>query len=298
MQQKIYCTYKTYHKTGFYYFGRSTIDAIDADYKGSGRKLWAMWMNPKTPRHAWICEILETFETLEDCKNAEAMLVNSVTLTDGFCVNLMTGGDDGKTYSQLCTMGTYGNDGSFPSIPIDYVDTFVVNINNDEVIAVNARDLHSYLNVGKDFSSWIKDRISKYDFTEYLDYIKAGPQNGGAGPQNGGAGLNKIDYHISLDMAKELSMLQNNEKGKAARKYFIKIEKEYYKETMNQKIIELENTIQQKNESPSLKDKLEVKIMVADLFNIDKTKLAKDCARTVKRETGVNVDWLLKEFKQ
>ena len=98
--------------------------------------------------------------------------------------------------------------------------------------AVNARDLHSFLQVGKDFSTWIKNRIDKYDFIEgkdfqtlYLDYqgnllnIRL-HQNGGSENQQ----VSKIEYALSISMAKELSMIENNERGKQARKYFIACE--------------------------------------------------------------------------
>lgn len=98
--------------------------------------------------------------------------------------------------------------------------------------AVNARYLHSFLQVGKDFSTWIKGRINKYDFVEgkdfetlYFDYqgnllnIRL-PQNGESENQQ----VSKIEYALSIGMAKELSMLENNERGKQARKYFIACE--------------------------------------------------------------------------
>lgn len=98
--------------------------------------------------------------------------------------------------------------------------------------AVNARDLHSFLQVGKDFSTWIKNRIDKYDFIEgkdfqtlYLDYqgnllnIRL-PKSGDSENQQ----VSKIEYALSISMAKELSMIENNERGKQARKYFIACE--------------------------------------------------------------------------
>jgi anti-repressor protein len=90
------------------------------------------------------------------------------------------------------------------------------------VQTVNARDIHSYLEVGKDFSSWIKDRISKYEFVENQDFI--------CSPvlvSEGRGGQNRIEYHVSLDMGKELAMVERTSKGKEVRKYFIAVEKEY-----------------------------------------------------------------------
>ncbi|MFC1613620.1 antA/AntB antirepressor family protein, partial [Patescibacteria group bacterium] len=52
------------------------------------------------------------------------------------------------------------------------------NLNGEKKRFVNARELHSWLKVGRDFSTWIKDRINKYDFTENLDYFIAFPQFG------------------------------------------------------------------------------------------------------------------------
>lgn len=95
-------------------------------------------------------------------------------------------------------------------------------IGEGEVNAVNARDLHGFLEVGKDFSSWIKDRISAYGFTEDRDFVAfdVAPQKRGVG--NRGA---KKEYALTLDMAKELSMVERNERGKEARRYFIECER-------------------------------------------------------------------------
>lgn len=82
-----------------------------------------------------------------------------------------------------------------------------------EVInSVNAREIHSYLEVKTRFNDWINRAIEKYDFIENNDYSIL---------SNG----NIKDYIVTLDMAKELAMLENNEKGKETRKYFIEVEK-------------------------------------------------------------------------
>lgn len=88
---------------------------------------------------------------------------------------------------------------------------------------VSGRELHEFLEVGRDFTSWIKGRISKYDFVENVDFtiINLAHQNGGAR----WGGSNKVDYVITVDMAKELSMIENSKKGREARKYFIECEK-------------------------------------------------------------------------
>lgn len=93
-------------------------------------------------------------------------------------------------------------------------------IGNDEVNAINARELHAFLEVGKDFSNWIKGRIEQYDFIQGIDFTVFA--NSG---ENLLGGRPKQDYIISIDMAKELSMVERNEKGKQARKYFIECER-------------------------------------------------------------------------
>ena len=45
-------------------------------------------------------------------------------------------------------------------------------INGNAVETVNARELHEFLEVGRDFSNWIKDRISKYEFVENQDFVR------------------------------------------------------------------------------------------------------------------------------
>lgn len=100
---------------------------------------------------------------------------------------------------------------------------------------VNARELHHWLGVGKRFATWITDRIEKYDFVENLDYFITIPNFGnGEKTLNSGkiidAKTGKVlpkDYVISVDMAKELAMVENSEIGKKVRKYFIRVEGDF-----------------------------------------------------------------------
>ncbi|WP_208541289.1 antA/AntB antirepressor family protein [Bartonella capreoli] len=98
-------------------------------------------------------------------------------------------------------------------------------INQEPVQTVNARELHAFLEIGKDFSTWIKDRIGQYEFEEGKDFIKTqdlrSPKLGSAKSR----AVLVINYHLTLDMAKELAMVERNEKGKQARQYFIECER-------------------------------------------------------------------------
>lgn len=79
--------------------------------------------------------------------------------------------------------------------------------------AVSARELHTFLESKKQFADWIKDRIRKYDLVENVDFVSFS--------LNSEKGRPTIEYALTLDCAKELSMVEGNAKGKIARKYFI-----------------------------------------------------------------------------
>ena len=85
--------------------------------------------------------------------------------------------------------------------------------------AVNARELHEFLESKQEFANWIKNRIKQYGFVENQDFEVF--DNFVRNPQGGRPA---VEYALSIDMAKELSMVENNEKGRIARKYFIACE--------------------------------------------------------------------------
>lgn len=85
--------------------------------------------------------------------------------------------------------------------------------------AVSARELHSFLEVGTRFNDWIQ-RMFEYGFTENIDYQVLLKNE-----YNPNGGRPETDFALSLDCAKEISMIQRTEKGKIARQYFISCEK-------------------------------------------------------------------------
>lgn len=89
-------------------------------------------------------------------------------------------------------------------------------IGNRSALTVNARDLHTGLQVRRDFSNWIKGRVEKFSFQEGVDFDVSA--NSGENPLGGRPGK---EYRLTLDMAKELSMVENNDQGRLARRYFI-----------------------------------------------------------------------------
>ncbi|EKS1605368.1 antA/AntB antirepressor family protein [Campylobacter coli] len=96
-----------------------------------------------------------------------------------------------------------------------------IQIYNDKTIgaeinSANAREIFYYLNSLQDYSNWIKNRINQYDFIENQDYIIELVYT---------KGRPRKEYYVTLDMAKELCMVEDNEKGRQARRYFIECEK-------------------------------------------------------------------------
>ena len=96
-------------------------------------------------------------------------------------------------------------------------DLIKITTNEEGKQLVSARELHEFLEIKTDFRKWFP-RMCEYGFEENIDYTPVKFVH----PMN----LQECtDYAISIDMAKELSMIQRTEKGKQARLYFIECEK-------------------------------------------------------------------------
>lgn len=102
------------------------------------------------------------------------------------------------------------------------MDIIKVIANEQGSQVVSARDLHEFLESKRDFSNWIKIRIKKYGLIENEDYTSF---NKIVERENGAS--TRIEYALTLDTAKELAMVEGNDKGREARKYFIDFEKEH-----------------------------------------------------------------------
>lgn len=95
-----------------------------------------------------------------------------------------------------------------------------VNYDNDRP-TVLARDLHEFLEVGTRFNDWFP-RMCEYGFSEGTDYYSFLSNR-----SDGLPGKPKQDAQLTIEMAKEICMLQRNERGKQARQYFIQLEKDW-----------------------------------------------------------------------
>lgn len=91
---------------------------------------------------------------------------------------------------------------------------------DDGSVAVMGRDLHEFLEIETPYPKWF-GRMSEYGFEEKVDYGVTDIFV----PNSRGGRQTQVDHVLSIDMAKEISMIQRNEKGKQARKYFLQVEK-------------------------------------------------------------------------
>lgn len=102
----------------------------------------------------------------------------------------------------------------------------IIKITKDENgnSVVSGRELHDFLGVQTKYTQWF-ERMVSYGFTENVDFIGFSQKR-----EKPTDGRPTIDHALTLDMAKEISMIQRTEKGKQARQYFIEVEKEYKKQ--------------------------------------------------------------------
>jgi phage anti-repressor protein len=103
------------------------------------------------------------------------------------------------------------------------IESSIVPIYSDkeERILVNARDLHKFLESGRQFANWIRDRMERYNFVEGEDYTSFNEVI----KRESGGGTTRIEYLLTLETAREIAMVESNEKGRMIRKYFIECER-------------------------------------------------------------------------
>jgi phage anti-repressor protein len=92
-----------------------------------------------------------------------------------------------------------------------------INYDNDRQ-TVLGRDLHNFLEVESNYTTWFI-RMTGYGFLQGMDFIPFSEESTGGRPSD--------NHQLSIDMAKEIAMLQRTEKGKQARQYFIELEKKW-----------------------------------------------------------------------
>lgn len=164
----------------------------------------------------------------------------------------------------------------------------LIKINyNDEQPTVLGRDLHEALGVETRYNDWFK-RMCEYDFCEGKDFYSflSKTSNGGRPSTN---------HQLTIQMAKEICMLQRSEKGKEFRKYFLKIEEQWNTpEAVMSRALKLANKKldEIKNINYQLSEKIEQdkpKVLFANAVETaDTSILVGDLAKLIK-QNGVDI---------
>nr|DAH98032.1 MAG TPA: KilAC domain protein [Bacteriophage sp.] len=153
-----------------------------------------------------------------------------------------------------------------------------ITYNNDRP-AVSARDLHDFLEVKTAYKDWFP-RMCEYGFTEGEDFCSFLSESTGGRPAQ--------DAVLTIDMAKELCMIQRNEKGKQARQYFLQIEKEWNSpEKVMARALQIAG-----DKLKQLESKVEAdapKVLFADAVSASKTSILVGELAKLLKQNGVDI---------
>ena len=152
--------------------------------------------------------------------------------------------------------------------------------------AVSARDLHEFLEVETDFRHWFP-RMCEYGFSEGQDFNAV--KNDRVQMEGSRMVTRTVDDAIlSIDMAKELCMLQRNEKGKIARQYFIKLEKDWNSpEKVMARALQIAEKKIKNLEAKAEADK--PKVMFADAVSASHTSILVGELAKLLKQNGVDI---------
>ena len=145
---------------------------------------------------------------------------------------------------------------------------------------VSGRELHEFLEVGTEYKKWFS-RMTEYGFVENTDFTRVTQKC----PTPGGV-QNITDHAMTLDMAKEISMIQRSEKGKQARQYFIEVEKQYKLDTssLSPELQFMNSVVQslakQEMATKQLSNKLD---NITEIVALNTTDWRKDCRSLINK---------------
>lgn len=144
---------------------------------------------------------------------------------------------------------------------------------------VSGRELHEFLEVKDNYTDWFK-RMTTYGFDENVDFIGLSEKSDKLG------GRPRVDHAMTLDMAKEISMIQRTEKGKQARLYFIEVEKQYKFDTssLSPELQFMNSVVQslakQEMATKQLSNKLD---NITEIVALNTTDWRKDCRALINK---------------
>jgi len=168
--------------------------------------------------------------------------------------------------------------------------------------AVSARELHAFLESKQEFANWIKSRISQYGLVENEDFVTIDKV---IKRKEGVRGASKAtEYALTIDCAKELSMVEGNEKGKQARRYFIRAEKAL-REIEKKTLADFEsriNKLESRNNSPEpdcmtvygFANTKRIRLYGSEAVSLGKraVKLCKERSEEIGRVKDVRFGWV------
>lgn len=160
----------------------------------------------------------------------------------------------------------------------------LIKIQTNEVgeNCVSARELHEGLEIKSRFNDWIINRIKKYGFEENTDYTKILVQCK--------RGQNEYDYIITVDMGKELCMVENNELGRQFRRYFIESEKKL--KEITKEVKHYEKKLYDYTKSPLLMDNIPGDSLVLNFLN----NSARKETEAIINKTGIKATFFAKQL--
>ena len=173
----------------------------------------------------------------------------------------------------------------------------LIKIQTNEVgeNCVSARELHEGLGNKRQFTDWIKQRITRYSFEENIDYIKVSLISQNCEIKTGRGGDTKsVDYIITVDMAKELCMVENNELGRKFRKYFIESDKKLkeIKEIGSKQTKHYEKKLYDYSTSPLLMDNIPGDSLALNFLNNSTRKETE----AIINKTGIKATFFAKQL--
>jgi anti-repressor protein len=145
---------------------------------------------------------------------------------------------------------------------------------NFDTQTVSARELHEQLHIGTEFAKWFS-RMCEYGFSVGNDYSEVIVKN----DENSKGGRPATDYNISVDMAKQICMIQRTPEGKAVRQYLIDLEKAWNtpEQVMARALKIANNTIESlksENNTLAIKNKeMKPKAIFADAVSASHTSI-------------------------
>ena len=139
---------------------------------------------------------------------------------------------------------------------------------------VDARELYKFLGVTERYNKWITNRITKYEWKEGIDFTSVKSFT----VVNNGARKEIDNHELSINMAKELSMIQNNKRGREVRNYFIQCE-QVAKELLEQQNKQLSDVIN--NETLTSREAREISAMVKAKGDFSKNPT--ECSNKIKK---------------